>query len=338
MSHGFTSKSLAGAGNGITDVFINGVKQSTTSGTSFDITSIPSGVKRFTVSFSGVGLSGTESIYIRLGDATSIETTGYESSMWRIGTGVTNETHITSAFTIYTATNLEHFLGTYEFVLHDAATNTWIGTAVGVTDAGGTLGLYGAGKKSLTGELTRIQILSESANTFDVGSINIQYDNPDPTTISTTRSGVTVQTVHSMETGNLSGTTSIPIDTTIPQITEGTEFLSASITPKNVANKLKIEVQLQVAHTLTSRWMNTSLFQDSNADAIAGTNQINQTANRPEMHSFTYWMTAGTTDSTTFSVRCGGDGIGTTYINGNGTTQYYGGTLVSSITITEYSA
>ena len=62
----------SGAVLGIT----SGTAVASTSGTSIDFTSIPSWVKRITVMFSGVSLSGTSSIYIQIGSG-SAEITGY---------------------------------------------------------------------------------------------------------------------------------------------------------------------------------------------------------------------------------------------------------------------
>jgi len=52
----------------------------TASGTSVDFTGIPSWVKRVTVMFSGVSLSGTSSYLVQLGDSGGVENTGYLSA------------------------------------------------------------------------------------------------------------------------------------------------------------------------------------------------------------------------------------------------------------------
>ena len=52
--------------------------------------------------------------------------------------------------------------------------------------------------------------------------------------------------------------------------------------------------------------------------------------------TFTHYMTAGTTSATTFKVRAGADGAGTTTTNGGaGMGRFFGGVMASSITITE---
>ena len=69
--------------NGTVGLLVSGTAVASTSGTSIDFTSIPAGVRRITVMFRGVSVSGTSSILIQLGDSGGIETTGYVSS----GTG-----------------------------------------------------------------------------------------------------------------------------------------------------------------------------------------------------------------------------------------------------------
>ena len=80
--------------------------------------------------------------------------------------------------------------------------------------------------------------------------------------------GKVVQVVNT-ETGAVAtGTTVIPFDDTIPQSTEGTQFMSLAITPTNSSHKLKIEVVLFATVTATP-WIIAALFQDSGANAIA---------------------------------------------------------------------
>ena len=57
MSQGFAKDYVVKA-TGATDVFVNGTKVASTSGTEIDFT-IPSGVKKITLSISGFSTSGT---------------------------------------------------------------------------------------------------------------------------------------------------------------------------------------------------------------------------------------------------------------------------------------
>jgi hypothetical protein len=143
----------------------------------------------------------------------------------------------------------------------------------------------------------------------------------------------TVQLVNVQDGASTNGTTTIPLDDTIPQNTEGDEVMTLAITPIKTANKLKIDVVVQFSCSSASNPA-AALFQDATAGALAcGAQEWNQTSALGEL-SFTHYMTAGTEIETTFKVRLGGT-AGTMYFNGNTSGRRYGGVLASSITITE---
>ena len=79
--------------------------------------------------------------------------------------------------------------------------------------------------------------------------------------------GILLQSITGTSTTPGSTTAVIPFDNTIPQITEGAEVVTASITPSNASNILEIMAICQVAHL--GGQIGVALFQDSNADAIA---------------------------------------------------------------------
>ena len=64
--------------------------------------------------------------------------------------------------------------------------------------------------------------------------------------------GKVVQVVHVQDGASATGTTTHPIDDTIPQNTEGDEYLTLAITPTNASNKLLIEVSIHNSHTAIS--------------------------------------------------------------------------------------
>ncbi len=137
------------------------------------------------------------------------------------------------------------------------------------------------------------------------------------------------------ETGALaSASTTIPLDDTIPQITEGTEYMTRAITPTNASNKLRIDVVLWATSGSTI-WNIVALFQDSTANALACNANINSVNTGSIPVSFTHFMAAGTTSATTFRVRAGTHNGTTLYFNGQGGNRLFGGVLASSITITE---
>jgi hypothetical protein len=149
--------------------------------------------------------------------------------------------------------------------------------------------------------------------------------------------GDVVQVV-SFQTGAVAtGTTTIPQDDTIPQSSEGDQYMTLAITPTNSANILVIEVVL----ILTAAAANTAgvaLFQDSTANALAGVLQYIGSTNAINAVNFKHKMTAGTTSATTFKVRAGLGSAGTLTVNGLGGGRLYGGVLASGITITEIKA
>jgi len=149
----------------------------------------------------------------------------------------------------------------------------------------------------------------------------------------TPHKGGVVQVVNTQTGAYASGNTLIPYDNTIPQNSEGDQYMTLAITPKSVANKLKIDVVAVVGTTNTGTRVCVALFQDSIASAIACGASIADIA-WLLIIKFTHYMTAGTTSETTFKVRAGGNG-GTLYFNGAQGAQQYGGVLASSITITE---
>jgi hypothetical protein len=146
--------------------------------------------------------------------------------------------------------------------------------------------------------------------------------------------GAVVQVVNT-ETGAVAtGTTVIPFDDTIPQNTEGDQYMSLAITPTDAGNILLIDVVVQLSHSVAA-WDAAALFQDSTANALAAIVAYQDLAGAGMTLHFRHKMTAGTTSATTFKVRAGGQAAGTTTFNGQAAGRIYGGVMASSITITE---
>lgn len=143
------------------------------------------------------------------------------------------------------------------------------------------------------------------------------------------------QTV-SMQTGAvITGTTQLPADDSIPQNTEGDEYMSLSITPKSATSRLVIDVVWIGASGAASGQLGVALFQDSTADALAAVSAHINGADRQQNLKFTHVMTSGTTSATTFKVRAGQNTAATTTFNGNSGGRILGGVMASSITIRE---
>ncbi len=147
--------------------------------------------------------------------------------------------------------------------------------------------------------------------------------------------GDVVQIVNTQTGAVATGTTAIPNDDTIPQITEGDEFMTLAITPTSATNKLKIEVVCHLSNSNANQWTAAALFQDATAGALAVGTGFTATAASGMSISFVHYMVAGTIAATTFRVRGGSQTGATTTFNGTGGSRYYGGVMASSITITE---
>lgn len=166
----------------------------------------------------------------------------------------------------------------------------------------------------------------------NTGSDNLRFITPLKLA---TKPGLTVQVVN-FESGSVAtGTTTLPADDTIPQNTEGNEYMSLAITPTNISNKLKIDVVIAVVGNSTDSSLTAALFQDNTISALAAALVSTPATTRSYPVVFSHYMTAGTTSSTTFKVRIGGANAGTTTFNGFNSGRIFGGVAASSITITE---
>jgi hypothetical protein len=151
----------------------------TTSGTSHDVTGLPSWVKRITIELAGVSTNGTSSLMLQIGDSGGIENTGYVGVSGGANTGnALTVLSFTTGFgltSILAATNA--LSGNLILTLQDPATNTW--TASGsFGNVVTTVGVFNtAGHKALSATLDRIRLTTVSGtDVFDAGSINIIYE------------------------------------------------------------------------------------------------------------------------------------------------------------------
>jgi hypothetical protein len=224
-----------------------------------------------------------------------------------------------------------------EFMLVDSASNSWVGGGLmGISNAAYTHGIEGS--KSLTGELTTIRITTVGGSeTFVAGSINIQYENPNPTVVAENRAGLVVQKVFSQDGEFATGSTTMVDDDSIPQNDEGSEFMTATITPTNANNILEIEVSFMCGTGAVENPI-MALYQDDTADALASVFFRNDAVNVASTNHLRHHMTAGTTSSTTFKIRVGPTNAGTITFNGTAGGRKCGGVMASSISITEYEA
>ena len=146
--------------------------------------------------------------------------------------------------------------------------------------------------------------------------------------------GDTVQRRFNQTGATASGTTTTPFDDTIPQNTEGTEFMTQSITPRSAINNLAIDHIGLYSNTAAS-FVTAAIFQDSTAGALAAISMVIGSANQHETAVIRHIMRSGTTSATTFKVRAGGNAAGTVRINGQSGARLYGGVASSSLAVSE---
>jgi len=147
--------------------------QASTSGTAIDFTGIPSWVKKITVMFNNVSTSGASSLQMQLGDATSIETTGYLGS-----TGYAGSPSVAARSTTgLLVAQVDAETVTMGMAIITLVSGTsWVHQAVTGRSTTDYVNMAG-GSKTLTGTLTRIRITTvNGTDTFDAGSVNIMYE------------------------------------------------------------------------------------------------------------------------------------------------------------------
>ena len=149
--------------------------------------------------------------------------------------------------------------------------------------------------------------------------------------------GKLVQVVNYATGAEASGTTAILDDDTIPQNTEGDEYLTVSITPKSAGNYLLIFVNIFFSNGVL-RMCGMALFQDATANALAATGMHVDTNGYTRNMSLIHYMQAGTSNPTTFKVRAGNNGVGTFRLNSTIPGRLFGGVASSSITVVEIAA
>jgi len=147
-------------------------KVDSTSGTVIEFTGIPSGTKRIILSMADVSTGGSSDYLVQLGRAsTTYETSGYKSSI-----GVESSAELSTAgFQLTTSIGAgETWSAQVILCLLDAGTFQWIGQVNSGRGDGASAG-SGCGSKALSAELTAVRLTTVSADTFDAGDVNIQF-------------------------------------------------------------------------------------------------------------------------------------------------------------------
>lgn len=152
--------------------------------------------------------------------------------------------------------------------------------------------------------------------------------------------GIVCQVVGTNYSAVSTGSTDMPYDDSIPQNTEGDEYMSQAITPKATTNILVIEVVATLSRAAANGRISGALFQDSTANALAATEIYIGAATSTGVMTLRHVVAAGTTSSTTFKFRAGEESGGgsTITFNGSSGARKFGAITKSSIVIWEYKA
>jgi hypothetical protein len=166
---------LTTVNNGLSGAVTRSTAVATTSGTSVSFTSLPTWVKRISIHLSGVSLSGTDHLLVRLSTGGAFATSGYTSTAQSIQGGTASANYNSTAGCIIPgggATNA----GTGALMFTNISGNVWVGTGIFMPDNDTTFGYFTCGKITLGGTLDGIRLLPTGSNTFDAGTVNITYE------------------------------------------------------------------------------------------------------------------------------------------------------------------
>jgi hypothetical protein len=150
--------------------------------------------------------------------------------------------------------------------------------------------------------------------------------------------GTILQRAENMSGAVATGTTNIPTDDTIPQNTEGDQYMSQAITPNAAMNILTVDAKLQFGSSSSASTNAVALFQDATASALAVGPFLATAGCENGSGLISYRAATGSVSATTFKVRAGGNIGATLTFNGASSARLYGGVPHSTMTIQEIMA
>lgn len=131
------------------------------------------------------------------------------------------------------------------------------------------------------------------------------------------------------------GSTAIPLDDSIPQVTEGVQCLSCSITPKFSTSIIKITVSASIENNTSSANCIIAIFANGASNAISARVIASVGSSSGGAFNLIHYHSPGTTSTQTYTVRVGTNGGYGMYINGDSSSRLLGGAQYSSIILEE---
>lgn len=153
----------------------SGISSTSTGGTEHSFTSLPSSIKRLTVTWDSISLSSVANYVVQLGTSLGTASSGYFSMASFISSSAESIAFAsTSGFlTLASGTSGSGVLGNMEIMR--LTSDTWIATHSGASTS---RALNGAGRVTLGSELTQVRLASTSTanNVFRTGQVNIHWE------------------------------------------------------------------------------------------------------------------------------------------------------------------
>jgi len=220
-------------------------------------------------------------------------------------------------------------------------------SAYGAPPQGAGVPTAGISDVSVTqGELSQLQTLDTTtissnqwatlgglSNTLTAAELNLMEG------ITLTSNCVLINQEITVDSTDKSGTTQMVLDDSIPQNTEGDEYITVTITPTDANSWLVISYSASLSISgLAQVAVISSLFQDSIANALYSIVSAPSIANQPAPHIGHHRRLAGTTSAATFKIRAGPSAAVTLYMNRIDAFPILGDTIESYIKVKEYSS
>ncbi len=135
---------------------------------------------------------------------------------------------------------------------------------------------------------------------------------------------VLVDRAYAAYTTNTGLSSTIPIDDSIPQVGEGSQILSVSITPKSVTSRVRLRFQGTFTVAGSTQGFVTALFSTASSDALAAQFLTTPGSNLIFPSVIEFEHVPGSVATQTYSIRVGAQ-TDPTYANGISTGRYGGG-------------
>ncbi len=186
--------------------------------------------------------------------------------------------------------------------------------------------------QTLANKTLTAPVISTISNT---GTITVPTT--DGTLLHTATAGIPIGIAEASTATYSSMTTVTPYDDTIPQVSEGTQVLSVSITPRASSNTIKGRVTLLLGCAGSGVQMTAHIHVNGGTNAIFATGMDISNTSRAFTLTFEFSHSPASVSAQTYTVRIGPTSS-TLYLNGDGGGRKWGGVGISKITVEEIAA